>query len=62
MKVDIDARAKLVAAIKKAGGQKKLADQFGVSPQYLCDIVNGRRDLSDAMLEKLGLRRTIVPR
>ena len=60
MRIDIDARAKLVAAIKRAGGQVALAEQWGVSQTYLSDIVNGRRPPSDMILEKLGLRRTII--
>ena len=62
MRIDIDARAKLVAAIKRAGGQRALAREWGVSQQYLCEVVNGRYPVSDKLLDKLGLRRTIVGR
>ena len=60
VKIDIDARAKLVRAIKEAGGQRKLAREFGVPQQYISQMVNGERPLSDGILEKLGLRRTII--
>ncbi len=59
VKVDIDARAKLVAAIKQAGGQRALAREWGVSQQYLCDVVNGRRPISESILDRLGLRRVV---
>jgi transcriptional regulator with XRE-family HTH domain len=33
----------------------KLAAALGISPQYLSDIQQGRREPSEAFLEKLGL-------
>jgi hypothetical protein len=62
VKIDIDARARLVAAIRKAGGQRALSREWGVSQQYICDVINGRRPISDSLLEKLGLRRTVISR
>lgn len=47
-------RAKLRDAVKKAGGQKRLAEQFGVSPQYVCDCLNGRRDIGESIARPLG--------
>jgi hypothetical protein len=46
--------------VLKAGNQKKAAAELGISAQYLCDLLAGRREPSDQMLEKLGLRRAIV--
>lgn len=35
-------------------GQKKTAEQVGISPQYLHDIINGRRLLSKSVAANLG--------
>jgi predicted transcriptional regulator len=32
--------------------QKGLASQMGVSPQYLCDLEQGRREWNAALIEK----------
>lgn len=34
--------------------QKAVAEQLEITPQYLSDILNGRRDLSDNIIFKLG--------
>jgi hypothetical protein len=43
-----------------AGSQKRAAFELGISAQYLNDLLQGRRDFSDNLLEKLGLERKIV--
>lgn len=48
------------ALLKQHGSSKAAADALGISPQYWSDIVRGRRDLSDNVLEKLGFVRTIT--
>lgn len=40
---------------KKAGSQKALADEIGVSPAYLSDIIQKNRPLSVEFLSKIGL-------
>lgn len=60
MKIDVDARLRLYHLIRKLGTQKAVAEQLGCSSVYVSDLVNGRRDFSDQMLAKLGLRRTVV--
>lgn len=45
---------------EKVGLQKDLAKKFGVSAQYISDILNGRREPGDAILKPLGLRRVIT--
>lgn len=40
-----------------AGSQKALAAQLGVSPQYLGDVLNGKREPGESILEALGLRK-----
>lgn len=41
----------------KLGSRKKAAISLGISPQYLCDVVMGRRDVSDNLAAKLGWSR-----
>jgi len=45
---------------KKAGSQQKLADKLGCKPAYLSDVINQRRNVTDKMLSKIGLRRIVV--
>ena len=54
-----DARAILAQACKDAGGQKIWADQHGLSPQYVNDILKYRNVPGDKILAALGLRWTI---
>ncbi len=44
------------------GGQKAAADMLGITPQYLCDILQGRRDVSETVAGKLGYGREVVYR
>lgn len=37
-------------------GQKAVAHALGFSPQYINDVVRGKRKLSEKMLKALGLR------
>lgn len=53
----LDALRKFVAKHKT---QAAAAEALGVSRPYLSDIINGRRDFSDPVLERLGLRRVVV--
>jgi DNA-binding CsgD family transcriptional regulator len=39
--------------------QKQVADQLGVSPAYINDLIKGRRLLSAKVAEKLGYRRVV---
>lgn len=52
--------ADVVRIIKAAvvlSNQKTVAKNIGISQQYLCDVLRGRRGLSDKMLAKIGYRR-----
>ncbi len=40
--------------------QRQAAAALGISPTYLGDILNERRDVSDTVLSKLGLKRIVV--
>lgn len=44
------------------GGQKAAADMLGITTQYLCDILQGRMDVSEVVAGKLGYDRIIVYR
>lgn len=46
--------------IDHAGSQKAVAEQAGISPQYLNDVVHFRRDPGRKVLEWLGLERRVV--
>jgi transcriptional regulator with XRE-family HTH domain len=46
--------------VSRHGSQKAAATALGISAQYLNDLLQGRRDASDNILEKLGLRRVVV--
>ena len=57
---EVDPIKALNAFVSKHKTQAAAADALGVSRPYLSDIINGRRDFSDAILERLGLRRVVV--
>lgn len=40
--------------------RKAAAEALGISAAYLTDLLYQRRELSEKMLTKLGLRRTVV--
>ena len=44
----------------EAGSQRNAAKRLAISEQYLSDMLHGRRHISDAVLGKLGLRRTVI--
>lgn len=51
---------RLRAYAKACGGGAAAARAIGISPQYLSDIVSGRRDPSERVCRRLGLRRAVV--
>lgn len=55
MKPDKSMR-RLRAFVKRHNTQKDAAAALGISPQYLGDLLTERRDFSDTVLQKLGLR------
>ena len=58
---DINALERLEAFVTDSGGmQRHAAAKLGITPQYLCDLLNGRRTFSERILAKLGLRRAVV--
>jgi hypothetical protein len=55
----LDVAGRLRAACRLAGGQKAWAEAHGISPQYVCDVLNARRDPGDSILGALGLRKVV---
>ena len=60
MPTEINALERLHKFVAGFPNQRKAADALGITQGYLSDLVNCRRDISPAILEKLGLRRTTV--
>lgn len=48
---------------RKAAGktQRAFAEEVGISQQYLCDLLQGRRTPGPAVLEYLGLEPAFIP-
>lgn len=46
--------------IVNAGSQKKAAKKLGITPQYLCDIMKGKRLVSEDIAKQLGFERRII--
>lgn len=59
-------KSKVVEIIRratfKAGSQKAFAVTAGLSPAYVNDVLQHRRDPADAILEAVGLERDTVYR
>lgn len=51
----------LVILRKRQGSrsQKALAAELGITPSYLCDVLQGRREPGPQVLRALGLERVI---
>lgn len=50
----------IIAYTLKSGSQRAAAKHLRISPQYLNDIIRGRREISDAVAALFGLERVIV--
>ncbi|MFY9293454.1 MAG: transcriptional regulator [Methylorubrum rhodinum] len=61
---ETDVVSRLRAACKEAGGQARWAAAAGVTPQYVSDVILGRRAPGESVLWPLGLQRDVryVPR
>lgn len=62
MPAEINALDRLHKFVEKYKTQKDAAAALEITPAYLNDLINSRRDLSDNMLVKLGLKRVVVPK
>ena len=57
---EIEPREALRKFVALHATQREAALALGIGESYLSDLLLNRRDFSDAMLEKLGLRRIVV--
>jgi len=57
-----EVRRLLVAGCIQAGGQGRWAQQHGVAPSYVSEVLNGRRAPGYGILSALGLERVIAYR
>jgi hypothetical protein len=46
--------------IEEAGTAEEFARQSGLSPQFICDVRQGRRRITDRLAKALGLKRVEV--
>lgn len=57
-----DVRRIILSACANRGGQKFFAESAGVSPQYVSDVLNGKREPGKSILDTLGIERVITYR
>jgi hypothetical protein len=57
---EIDPLERLRRFVGEHETQRAAADALGISGPYLSDLLNGRREFSEPILQKLGLRRVVV--
>lgn len=50
----------LNAFVTRHGTQRKAADALGITQGYLSDLLHNKRDITDTVLAKLGLRKAVV--
>lgn len=60
MRTTIDPIAELKRAAASAGSQRKWALRHGLSPQYVTDVLQFRREPGPAILAALGLVRVVT--
>lgn len=46
-------------AIQAAGSQRAFAQQHGISTQYVNDVLRGRREMGQKILDALGIDRIV---
>ena len=56
-----DAVKKLTQMVEDAGSQKAVAEQLGITPAYLNDILRERTHVSENIANKLGFRWMLIP-
>ena len=55
-----DMRAKLRDAVARDGGQARWAHQHEIAPTVVCDVLAGRREVSEAIANALGYVRRVT--
>jgi plasmid maintenance system antidote protein VapI len=59
-KQQINPAERLQAFVAKYPTQRSAAEALEISGPYLSDLLSGRREISDAILARLGLGRIVV--
>ena len=57
---EVDPVERLRELVGRHDTQREAAAALAISGAYLSDLLNGRREFSPAILERLGLRRIVV--
>lgn len=52
-------RGLLLAQCEAAGGQNKWAKKYGVTPQFVCDVIHGRRNVTETISRAMGCDRVV---
>ena len=55
-----EALAELRTRVAAAGSQRAWAAANGFSAQFVCDVLNGRREISEAMANRMGMIRSLA--
>lgn len=55
-----DPHDSLLLMLERCGSQKATAEKLGISPQYINDLLRGRREFSAKIAVLLGWRREVV--
>ena len=50
----------MLEALIQRSSQKAVATRLGFSPQYINDVMRGRREISAELARKLGLRKIVM--
>lgn len=50
----------LIKLVKDAYNQAEVAEGLGITPQYLSDILKGRRDISERVANALGFVKVVT--
>jgi hypothetical protein len=59
MLTEADVRSVFTKQVEEAGGVRAMARILGCTPSYVCDMNNGRRAPSPAVLARLGLVKVV---
>lgn len=57
---EIEMRDLIAKAVQRVGSLREAARQWGCSPAYLSDVLNGRRGPGPAVLDPLGFERVVT--
>jgi plasmid maintenance system antidote protein VapI len=46
--------------VKELGSQKAAAKKLGFTPSFINDVLQGRREMTEALASKLGFKRVVT--